>query len=131
MVREQRSALLEAVLLELLHRARDGRVDPRARVGELRVVGDLLRERVLEGVFGIGVERLLVEKFGRHERAQRRLELIVFEPDYPLEHVVGELATEHRSGLQDGLLPLRQPVDARGEHRLHRGRNRDLRDLAR
>ena len=123
---QQRGTLLEAVLLELLHRARDCGVDARACVGELRVVGDLLCERVLEGVFGVGVERLLVEKFSRHQRTQRRLELIVLEPDDALEHGVGELATEHRSGLEDGLLPLWQPVDARGEHRLHRGRNRDL-----
>ena len=114
-VRQQRGALLEAVLLELLDRARDRGVDARARVGELRVVGDLLRERVLEGVFRVGVERLPVEKFSRHQRTQRRLELIVLEPDDALEHGVGELATEHRSGLEDGLLPLWQPVDARGE----------------
>ena len=76
MVSEERGTLLEAVLVEVLDRARDRRVDARASVGELRVVGDLLCERVLERIFGVWIQRLLEQELTRDELAQRRLELV-------------------------------------------------------
>jgi hypothetical protein len=42
MVSEERRALLEALLVELLDRSRDRRVDAGAGIRELGVVGDLL-----------------------------------------------------------------------------------------
>ena len=87
------------------------------------VVGDLLRERVLEGVFDVADRRLLVDELAELQIDDQPFELVLrLSRDRPgqAEH---ELAAEHRQGLQQILLVVVQPVDARGENCLHRGRD--------
>ena len=73
-MRQQRGALVE-VAARRLDRARHRRVHPPAPLPQLRAQRDLLRQRMLEGVLGYRVERLLVEELapppGRAERRRR------------------------------------------------------------
>jgi hypothetical protein len=56
---EERGALIELVRVEVLDGPGDGGVDASAAGAELGAVGDLLRQRVLEGVLDLRIERLL------------------------------------------------------------------------
>src|SRR6266542_1680730 len=69
-VGEQRRALAELIGLQLLHRASDGSMDTGPSLHQLQAVSDFLGERVLEGVLGLGIERLLVKELGVCERME-------------------------------------------------------------
>ena len=64
-------------------RPRHRRVDGGAPLAELRAVGDLLRERMLEGILGLGIKLLLVDELARDELAKRVLELVGLGVDDP------------------------------------------------
>src|SRR5205085_12686252 len=72
---QQRGALVEALRVLGGESARNGSVDAGPALGELRTVGDLLRQGVLERVDGLRVELLLVHELGPDELAQYLLEL--------------------------------------------------------
>ena len=76
-VSEQGGVLVEAGRADSFDRACDRGVDPCAPLGELGLVGDLLRQRMLEGVFHSRVERLFVDEASPLERAQGRSEVVV------------------------------------------------------
>src|SRR5206468_11979485 len=95
-------------------------------LGELRAVRHLLRQGMPECVLGLREERGLVQELGRHERAERGRELGGGQLHHRLQDGLGELLPDHRRGLQYLLLTLREAIDARGEHRLHRRRDGDL-----
>ena len=61
-LRQERRALVEAVGVVLGDRPRHSGVDRSAALAELRAVGHLLRQRVLEGVERLGIELLLVDE---------------------------------------------------------------------
>ena len=65
MMREQRGVLLAFGRLLLLEHPRDRGVGDAAALGELRAVGDFLRERMLERVDDLGEERLLVDEIAQ------------------------------------------------------------------
>src|SRR5206468_13068923 len=69
-LRQERRALVEPLGVVIVDRARDRGVDRGAALGELRAVGDLLRQWVLEGEGRVRVRRLLVEELRRDERVQ-------------------------------------------------------------
>ena len=75
-MREQRGALVEMLGVLLLDRARDRGVHLAAALLELAAERHLLRQRMLEGVLGHRVERLLVDELGAAQRGERRLQLV-------------------------------------------------------
>src|SRR5438034_1045814 len=60
-------ALREPIGIQGLDGARDCAMSPRTPLGELRVVGDLLRQRVLEGVLDLRIEGRLEQELARNE----------------------------------------------------------------
>ena len=84
-------------------------------------IGHLVRQGVLEGIVALGKQAGFVEELGglqvRQATVQRFLRLV----GDGLQQRPGHLRADHRSGLEQALLLRGQPVDARGQHRLHRG----------
>ena len=83
------------------------------------VVGHLLRERVLEGVFDVADRWLLENELAKLQIEDQPFQLVLrLSRDRPgqAEH---ELAPQHRQGLQEILLVVVQPIDARRENCLH------------
>ena len=109
--------------VRVLERSRDAGVGAAAAIAQLRVERDLLRERVLEGVLGDGVERLLVDELGGLEDAERLAELEPRKVRDGFEDRLRELVADHRRSLQHALVPLHQAIDARREQRVHGGRD--------
>ena len=95
---------------------------------EDRVVGDLLRERVLEDILDIRDRRLLVDEFAKLEIGEEAFELLFrMSGDAPCE-TEDELPAEDGKSLQERLLVVAQPVDTRGEDGLHGRRNAQRRE---
>ena len=109
-VRQPLHLFTQPVRVEPLHRRHDLGVKLATAVLEQAPVGDLVRERVLEGVLQVREELRLVVRDRRQER-------------------VGHVLADHRGRLQELLLLVRQPVDPRCQDRLHR--RRDLQRLHR
>ena len=105
-VGEKRRTLAELPRLELLDRTRDRAVDAGSSLRELRAVGDFLGQRVLEGVLGLRIERLLVEELGARERMESGGQISVAEVRHAPENRLGELLADHRRRLEQPLLPL-------------------------
>ena len=126
MLGEQRGALIQLVGMQLLKRLRDAAVHRRTALTELGVVGDLLRQRMLERVHGVGVELLLIQELRGDQRPQSRLELAVAEHGRSLQNRLGELPSDHRGALQQALLALGEPVDPRREDSVDRRRDRGV-----
>src|SRR5438093_11704633 len=61
---EERRALAELPRIDFLDRAGDRCMDAGSALRELRAVGNFLRQRVLEGVLSLGIERLLIQELG-------------------------------------------------------------------
>ena len=96
-----------------------------------RLVRDGLRQRVLEFVgelFAIGA---LDEEAGALEAAQRLAQLVGRHVADTLEQRDGGHFADGGKRLQHVLVGARQPIDAGGQHRAHRRRNRDRRRAAR
>ena len=108
--------------------ARHGRVQPLAPLLQLRGERHLLRQRMLEEILGDRIQRLLVDELGVLERLQRFAQLRRVLLDDGGQGRLVELAADHRGGLQHVLLPLRQPIDARREQRVHGARHLQLVD---
>ena len=125
-VGEEAGALVELVPMELLDGARQRRVHARPALAQLRPIGDLLRQRVLEGVLDLRIRRLLVQELGRHERLHGGSELGRRQLGDPPEQRLGQLPADHGGRLEHRLLPLRQPIDARCQHGVHGRRDREL-----
>src|SRR5438876_3875146 len=119
-------ALREPIGIQGLDGARDRAMSPRTPLGELRVVGDLLRQRVLEGVLDLRIEGRLEQELARNERPDGGGELVLREIRDAPQHRIRQLAADHRRGLEHGFLALRQPVDASRQDGLDRGRDREL-----
>ena len=85
---------------------------------------------MLERVDGLGIELLLVDELAPDQLAKRVLELRGTRLHDSRQHRLGELLADHRRRLQHRLLPLRHPVDARREDRLHARRHRRVLDRA-
>ncbi len=113
----------QPVRVEPLDRGHDLRVQLAAPVLQQAPVGHLVRERVLEGVLQVREELRLVEELRllqmREPAPQGLLRLLRDRR----EQRVGHVLADHRGRLQELLLLWRQPVDARRQDRLHRGRD--------
>src|ERR1700730_17817690 len=94
-----------------------------AALDQPRVVSHFLRQRVLEGVLDVGKRRLLVDELAELKVRQHPLQLSVRFADHPLYQAEPEFLAHYSQGLQQVFLIRRQPVDARCQDALHRGRN--------
>src|SRR5437867_769789 len=93
---EKRCTLAELPWVRLLDRTRDGGVDRGSSVGELRAVGNFLGQRVLEGVLGLRIERLLVKELGARESMEGSRQVSIAEISHAAENRLGELRADHR-----------------------------------
>ncbi len=123
---EPGSQLAEALGVQALERLARPAMELAAARGEQRGLGDLLRERVLEGVDDLLARRALEEELQARELAEMGLDRARAVPDRG-EKGRGELPAQDRRGLKDALGLLVEPVDARGEHAMHRVRDRKVR----
>src|SRR5262249_43265059 len=128
-VREPGSQLDEPLGVQPLERLAGAAMELSATRGEQRRLGDILRQRVLEGIYDLVARRALEEKLEARELAEMGLERAGAVPDCR-EETRGELAAEDRRGLQDALVRLVEPVDARAEDAMHGIRDRKACDEA-
>src|SRR5712675_1315420 len=119
MVSESLDMVFEVACKLRLDSCSGPRMDQFAPLDQHRAVRDLLRERVLEGVLDLSYRRLLVDELRKLQRGEWRRELIVGLARHRAYQAEPELLANHRDRLQEVLLGRRQPIDARGQHRLH------------
>ncbi len=129
-MRQDPGLLVQPVGAERLDRARNGRVEARAPVGELGLESDLLSQRMPEGVLRFGVQRALEDELGALEPRERAGQIARGEVGDPLEDGPWELLADQRRGLEQPPLPFGETVDASREHGLDRGRDLQLRKRA-
>ena len=118
-VRQEGGLLVELRRVDRLDGARHRCVDLPPALAELRAVRHLLGQRMLEGIHGVRIERLLVDELRCHERPERGRELRFRQLAHAREHQLGELPPDHGRGLEDPLLALGQTVNPSRENRLH------------
>ena len=123
MVRESIVRIFEPLGVHRLERAADRGVERLAAGGEQALVGDLLGERVLEDVHRFDRSAQLVQELEAPQLAERGPERERVAP-HGSQQPRRDLAAEDGGGLEEALGILRQPVDARHEDVLDRGRDR-------
>jgi hypothetical protein len=124
-VREHLVVLGKSIGVELLDGATDQPVQVLAPLHEQRVVGDVLRERVLEHVRQLGVETSLVDQLERGQLAEELLGALA-DLREAIDEAPRELAADHRGELERPLRRLLQAVDARGDDVVDRAGDRQL-----
>ena len=99
--------ILNRLSEERFDRSADARVNQLAAFDQHRVVSDLQRERVLEGVLNIAGGRLLVYKLAKLKAGEHPLKLVVNDSGVrlrtrhdPAQQAERELLSDHREGLQ-------------------------------
>ena len=122
------------IAVELLFlRTRQDRRDPlvkrRAPLLELRVVRDRLGQRVLEAVLGLRVGRALVDELRGAQASQPLARIACVELEQLAHDRLAEAAADHGGGLQQVLLRVGEPIDARREHGLDGRGHADLGNL--
>src|SRR5262249_61733027 len=108
----------EPLRVETLERRAGAAVQLAAARGEKRRLGDVLRQRVVEGVPALVVRGALEEELEARELTEVGLEQVLAVPN-GREERRRELAAQHRGGLEDALVLLLEPVDARAEDAVH------------
>jgi hypothetical protein len=84
-------------------------------------IGHLMGQSMLEGVFLLGKEPCLVEELGRLEVRETAMQRRLGQLGDGLQQRQGDLRPDDGSGLEEPFLLRWEPIDARGQHRLHRG----------
>ena len=115
--------LAEPVGIELFHGLDDAGVGVAAALLQQLVIGDVVGERVGEGVLQVGKQLRGVEEFGRLQVVEQGAQVVLRQPADRLQEREGKIVADHGRFLQQALFGGRQLVDARGEHRLHRRRH--------
>ena len=111
---------LPVLRLDRRHDARVHAAPPRLRQ---TAVHHLVRERVREGVFQLGEEIGLVQKLRRLQPRQARRQRLLGQPGNVAHQRERDIDADDRRHLQQVRLRGRQPIDPRGQHRLHRRRD--------
>ena len=125
-IREALDMLGEPVVAVLLDGFEDPRVElPSSRLEQTRV-GDLVRQRVLEGVLDVGEEASLIEELDAPQVCEPSSERVLFQAGRGLKEDEGDVLADHGRGLQEAFLLRRQSVDPGGEHGLNRRRDLDV-----
>src|ERR1700752_5160432 len=88
-------------------------------------VGDVVGERMLEGVLEIRIEPRLVEELGGLETIESRTQRVVGHFGDRLEQRERHVLAAHRRDLKEVLVLRRETVDASRQHRLDGGRDLD------
>jgi hypothetical protein len=127
-VRDQCGLLVEAIFVDALDRLGDRAVNPGATPSKLRLVRHGPRERMLERVLRLRVEDDLVEELGVLQCAERRGPFGIGKLHDTLQDRLRDPLADHCCALEHVLLPLRQPVDARGQDGVDRVGNRQVLD---
>src|SRR5262245_57784971 len=100
--------------------------DPRVKLAptllQQSTVGDLVRERVLKSMLEIWVEFGLVEELGSLQAAEPATERFVWQDGDCLEQRERHVLADYRGDLQATFVLRGEPVNARRQHGLHRGR---------
>ena len=90
---------------------------------EQTAVGHLVGQGVFEGEFALGEQPRLIEELGRLQVGQATVQVRLGQLGNGLQQGQGHLGANDRGGLEQVFLLRRQPVDARRQYRLHRGRH--------
>ena len=114
--------------MERLDRLDDPRVKLVAALLQKPAVRDVLGERVREGVLRVRIEPGLVEELGRPQVVESTTERLVRQVGDRLEQRERDVLADDGGGLQQMLVLREQPIDARREHHLDRGRDLDRLD---
>src|SRR5215831_17174170 len=112
MMRQRTVMLREPRGKERLDRLARPLMQSPATFEQQRVVGDLLRERMLKGVLRLWKGGLLVDELRRPQVRQELLQLVFGLLYHTRQQAQGKLFADHRQGLEQRLLLGRQPVDA-------------------
>jgi hypothetical protein len=131
MVGQPLDVLDQAVAVDRLDRFEDPGVEDALAILEEAPVHDLVGQRMLEGVLGLGEEPRLVEKLGRLKAGQAGAELFLRQIGDGEEEGERHVASDDRGRLEQALVLRRQPVDASREHRLHGDRHMAFRQRPR
>ena len=123
--------LAEAIPVERLDRLDDPRVKLAAPLLQQAAVRDLVRERVLEGVLEVRKQPRLVEELGGLQAVEPAAERLVRQLGDRLEQRERHVLADDGGDLQQALVLRGEPVDARRQHRLDRGRDLDRLDRLR
>jgi hypothetical protein len=99
--------------IELFDRAADRSMQLLSALDEQALVRDVLDDRVLEDVGGLGQEPLLVDDLQRFQFLKESLQLDAGEARDALEQAAEELTTDHRGELHGTLAVLAEAVEAR------------------
>ena len=121
MVRQALDLLGHPLRGERLQRLDDACVQHAPPLLEQTVIGDLMGQGVFEGEVALGEEPRLIEEFGGLQVGEAVIEVRLGQLGNGLHQGHGHLGANDRSALEHVLLLRRQPVDARCQHRLHRG----------
>ena len=123
--------LAEAICVERLDRADDPRMKLAAALLQQAAVRDLVRERVLEGVLEIRKQPRLVDELGSLQAVEPAAERLVRQIGDRLEQRERHVLADDGGDLQQVFVFRREPVDARRQHHLDRGRDLDRLDRLR
>src|SRR5262249_44926937 len=93
---EERGTLAELLRIGLLNGACDRGMDASSSLRELRAVGHFPGQRVLEGVLGLRIDRLLIEELGVRQGMKGGRQLSVAEICDAPENRFGELLADNR-----------------------------------
>src|SRR5262245_35123468 len=112
--------LFKTCSVELRHGSDDARMEISAAIEKDTCVGDLARQRMLEGVFEFWEETPLVQELGAPQVLEGHANLLVGLVRHCLEEGVRNILPDHRCGLEQALVFGSEAVDASGENRLNR-----------
>jgi hypothetical protein len=131
MVRQPLDVLGQPVRIGAFDGADDASVQGLAPVLEQGAVCDFMGEGVLERVLEVREAAGLVEELGGLERFESAAERLVRDFGDRLEQREWDVRADDGGDLEETLVLGRQPVDARRQNRLDRGRNQDRLDRLR
>ena len=83
----------------------------------------LMGQGMLEGVFQLGEKARFVEEFGGLQAGEAAVDRLLGQLSNGLQQAPGDVVANDRGGLEEAFFLGWEPIDARGQHRLHRGRD--------
>ncbi len=125
MMREALDTLVARLRPPALQRRDEAGVELVAALAQQPAIGHLERQRVREGVLGLGEQPQLVEELARLEPAEAVPQLVLAQLGGGGEEIVGDVFADGRATLEQPLVRRAQPVDARAHQRLHGGGDLD------
>jgi hypothetical protein len=118
----------EAIPVERLDRLDEPRVKAASTLLQQSPVRDVVRQRVLEGILEIWIQPGLVEKLGGLQVVESATERLVRQVGDRLEQREWNVLADDGGHLEEAFVLRGEPIDARCQHRLHRGRDPDRLD---